>query len=66
MARKTPHCYKAGRTIPQGVKRVGSTQGPSYGGGLHDDDSECQFCFRSSSDHSKACPARTSHKRGPL
>ena len=52
--RKTPHCYGEGRTIPQGVKRLGATGWQ----GMHEDDSECQWCYSTGGKHSKACPRR--------
>jgi hypothetical protein len=53
--KKTPHCYRAGSSIPQGVQHVGGV-GSKVVYGLMDDDSECAFCFCVNGDHSRSCP----------
>lgn len=55
MAKKTPHCYRAGRNNPQGVSYVGGA-GAAGMDGLMSAESECAFCLSVGGEHSRACP----------
>ena len=58
LLKKTPHCYRAGRNTPQGVRHVGGV-GSGVVHGLMDDDSECDFCTCTGGNHSRSCPRRS-------